>query len=274
MTTGTERLALVTGAGRGIGAAVCRRLAAEGVRIAAADLNQADLDQLASELRGQGVAVLTETLDVRDEAAQQRFVTRIEAELGPITDVVPCAGVARSAPAETMGAEAWNLVLNVNLTGTFLTCAAAATPMLRRGRGAIVGIASITAKGGQPGRANYAASKWGLIGLLKTLALEWGGRGLRVNGVAPNGVDTPMLTNGVPEHFRDAVMLDRTPLGRFARVEEVADVIAFLLSDAASYVNGAVLEVDGGLTAGYLTHQRGADYAVHGMVHPVQPDHG
>lgn len=268
----TDRLALVTGAGRGIGAAVCRRLAAEGVRIAAADLNQADLDALAADLHGKGTQVLTGIVDVRDEAAQRRFVERVENELGPITDVVPCAGVTRSAPAETMTAEAWKQVLDVNLTGTFLTCTAAARPMLRRGRGAIVGIASITAKGGQPGRANYAASKWGLVGLLKTLAVEWGARGIRVNGVAPNGVDTPMLVDGVPEHFRESVMLDRTPMGRFARAEEIADVIAFLLSGMASYVNGAVVEVDGGLTAGFLTHRRGADYATHAAIDPIQPE--
>lgn len=256
-------VAVVTGAAQGIGAAVCRRLAADGVRLALADLDPVALAAAARDLRGGGATVLTEALDVRDEAAQARFVARTEAELGPIDRVVPCAGLARSAPAEQMGKAAFDLVLGVNLTGTFLTCAACAAPMLARGRGAIVGIASITGKGGQPGRANYAASKWGLIGLLKTLAVEWGVRGVRVNGVAPNGVDTPMLAQGVPEAFRREVMLDRTPMGRFARPEEVAEVIAFLLSDAAGYVNGAVVEVDGGLTAGYLTHRQGSDFAIH-----------
>jgi 3-oxoacyl-[acyl-carrier protein] reductase len=110
---------------------------------------------------------------------------------------------------------------------------------------------------------------------LKTLAIEWGGRGVRVNGVAPNGVDTPMLLAGAPQGFRDGVMLDRTPTGRFAHPQEIADAIAYLLSDAASYVNGAILEVDGGLTAGYLTHRSGADFATHATVHPVQrnPSH-
>lgn len=271
MTT-SPRLALVTGAASGIGAAICRHLAAQGVSIAAADLNAAELDNFASELRAGGADVITQVLDVRNEAAQQSFVARIEQEFGAITDVVPCAGLARSSPAESMGAAAWSQVIDVNLTGSFLTLAAAAPMMLRRGRGAMVGICSITAKGGQPGRANYAASKWGLIGLLKTLAIEWGGRGVRVNGVAPNGVDTPMLLAGVPEAFRDGVMLDRTPMGRFARPQEIADVIAFLLSDSASYVNGAILEVDGGLTAGYLTHRHGDDFATHAAVHPVQRD--
>lgn len=264
-------VALVTGAARGIGAAVCRRLAADGMRIAAVDLDEADLAALAGQLHG--APVLTGALDVRDRAALDAFVARAEAELGPVSAVVPAAGIARSAPAEVMDPAAWQAVLDVNLTGAFHTCAAAAAPMLRRGRGAVVAISSITGRGGQPGRANYAASKWGLIGLVKTLAVEWGGRGVRVNAVAPNGVDTPMLTAGVPEQFRRHVMLDRTPLGRFATPEEVAAVIAFLLSDGASYVNGAVVDVDGGLTAGYLTHRHGADYAVHALpAAPILPD--
>jgi 3-oxoacyl-[acyl-carrier protein] reductase len=199
-------------------------------------------------------------------------VARTEAELGPIVAAVPAAGLARSAPAEVMDPAAWQIVLDVNLTGSFHTAAAAAGPMLRRGYGAICAISSITGRGGQPGRANYAASKWGLIGLVKSLAVEWGGRGIRVNAVAPNGVDTPMLAAGVPEAFRTEVMLDRTPMGRFAAAEEIAAVIAFLLSPAASYVNGTVVDVDGGLTAGYLTHRQGSDYAVHTLAaQPIMP---
>lgn len=240
--------------------------------IAAADVSKADLDSLAAAMREAGAVVLTGAVDVRDRAALDAFVARTEAQLGPIAAVVPAAGLARSGPAEVMDAADWQLVLDVNLSGSFHTCAAAAVPMLRRGRGAICAISSITGRGGQPGRANYAASKWGLIGLVKTLAIEWGARGIRVNAVAPNGVDTPMLAAGVPQDFRDGVMLDRTPMGRFATAEEVASVIGFLLSPGASYVNGAVVEVDGGLTAGYLTHRNGADYAVHSLAaQPITP---
>jgi Dehydrogenases with different specificities (related to short-chain alcohol dehydrogenases) len=253
---------LVTGAARGIGAAVVRRLAGEGAAIAAADLDQAGLDDLREELGSQGTSILTRILDTRKADDVERFVTDAEAGLGPIRGAVPCAGIARAKPAESMQDDDWAAVIDVNLTGVFYTCRAVGRAMLAHGRGAIVTIASITALGGQPGRANYAASKWGLIGLTKTLATEWGRRGIRVNAVAPNGVDTPMIRDGLPASFLEGVMLDRTPLGRLAQPQEIAAAIAFLLSDDAAYVNGAVLQVDGGLTAGFLTHKHGADLAM------------
>ena len=252
---------VVTGAARGIGEAVARQLAAEGAGIAAGDLDATGLNALAQSLRSEGVPVFARSLDTRDGAATDAFVAEAVAELGGLDGAVPCAGIARAAPAEIMDDATFESVLGVNLTGAFYTCRAVGRALLAQGRGAIVTIASITAKGGQPGRANYAASKWGLVGLTKTLAVEWGHRGVRVNSVAPNGVDTPMIRDGIPPDFLDGVMLDRTPLGRLAKPEEIAAAIAFLLSDEAAYINGAVLEVDGGLTAGFLTHRRGADFA-------------
>lgn len=255
------RAYLVTGAARGIGAAVVHRLAAEGAAIAACDLDTAGLAELERHLSGQGPWIVTRAVDTTDAAALDAFVTDAAKTLGRLDGAIPCAGIARSAPAEHMDDATWDAVLGINLTAVFYTCRIAGRIMLEQGHGAIVNIASITAKGGQPGRANYAASKWGLVGLTKTLATEWGHRGVRVNAVAPNGVDTPMIRDGIPPDFLDGVMLDRTPLGRLARPEEIAGVVAFLLSDDAAYINGAVLEVDGGLTAGYLTHRQGADMA-------------
>jgi NAD(P)-dependent dehydrogenase (short-subunit alcohol dehydrogenase family) len=255
------RAFLVTGAARGIGEAVARRLASDGAAIAATDLDAANLSALEASLRANGTQVFARAFDTRVSAAMESFVTEAVADLGRLDGAVPCAGIARAAPAEAMDDDAWADVLDINLTGVFFTCRAVGRVLLAQGSGAIVTIASITAKGGQPGRANYAASKWGLVGLTKTLAVEWGHRGVRVNGVAPNGVDTPMIRDGIPADFLTNVMLDRTPLGRLAQPAEIAAAIAFLLSDDAAYINGAVLEVDGGLTAGFMTHRQGADFA-------------
>lgn len=252
---------LVTGAARGIGEAVVRRLASEGAGIAAADLDAGGLATLAADLAAKGTRIVTAAFDTRDSAATDAFVARAIETLGRLDGAVPCAGIARAARAEVMSDAAFADVLGINLTGVFYTCRAVGRVLLAQGAGAIVTLASITAKGGQPGRANYAASKWGLVGLTKSLAVEWGHRGVRVNAVAPNGVDTPMIRDGIPPAFLDGVMLDRTPLGRLATPAEIAGVIAFLLSAEAAYINGAVLEVDGGLTAGFLTHHHGADFA-------------
>lgn len=265
-----ERVALISGAASGIGEAVATRLAKAGMAIAAIDLDTERLGALEQEL-GKRVPVMTGCVDVRDGGAVNAFVERVAATLGVPTAVVCSAGIARSSPAESMSHRDFTEVLDINLTGTFLVCQATARHMLAKGGGSIVCLASVTSKGGHPGRANYAASKWGVVGLVKTLALEWGGRKVRVNAVAPNGVNTPMLIDGVPRRYREGVILDRTPLGRFAEPGDVADAVAFLLSAEAAYITGAVLEVDGGLTAGYLTHEGGADYGTGRPVERIEP---
>jgi 3-oxoacyl-[acyl-carrier protein] reductase len=258
---------LITGAAHGIGRATAHYLAARGAALALADMDGDGVKATAAALAEEDAAIFASPLDVRDTAAVKAFVDSAESALGPIDGLVPSAGVAQAMPAERMDDAVWDRVIDINLSSVFRICREVGRRMLDRGHGAIVMLASVTAKGGQPGRANYAASKWGIVGLTKTLAVEWGARGVRVNAVAPNGVDTPMIRDGLPPAFVDDVMLDRTPLGRLARPEEVAAAIAFLLSDEATYVNGAVLEVDGGLTAGFLTHRRGADLAMRETFH-------
>ncbi len=250
----------VTGAARGIGAALARRLTREGATIAAVDRDAEGLNALHAELSALGRAPIIASFDTRSSDETDRFFARVQGECSRLDGLVPAAGITRHNRAEEMTDAQWDEVMGVNVTGVFYACRAAARLMLPRGKGAIVLLASLTAKGGQPGRINYAASKWAIAGMTKSLATEWGHRGIRTNAVAPNGVDTPMIRDGIPGDFLDAVMLDRTPLGRLGTADEIASAIAFLMSDEAAYVNGAVLEVDGGVTAGYMTSRHGADF--------------
>jgi 3-oxoacyl-[acyl-carrier protein] reductase len=215
---------------------------------------------MSEELRAAGGETYPFALDVTDQAATQTVAADIESRIGAVSGLVTCAGVTQSGAAETMTLEAFRRVIDINLIGTFLSCQTFARPMLKRSKGSIVTISSVSGTGGQSGRVNYAASKWAVIGVTKTLAIEWGNRGVRVNSVAPGPINTALFAK-VPKEFRDHVILDRTPLKRPAEPVEVASAIAFLLSDEAAYINGSVLNVDGGFTAGYVTHKSGADLA-------------
>jgi NAD(P)-dependent dehydrogenase (short-subunit alcohol dehydrogenase family) len=252
---------LVTGGASGIGLATARGLARAGARVGIADLQTEAAEQLAADIAAEGGVARAFTLDVRDAAATDAVVTDLEARFGPLFGLVTAAGLSRPAPAETMDEATWDLVVDTNLKGMFLSCQAAGRRMLAHGRGAIVNIGSVNSLGGFAGRANYCSAKFGVTGLTDVLAIEWGRRGIRVNAVAPNGVDTPLVRNGIPTGFLRDVLENRTPLGRLALPEEVASVVLFLLSDAASYVTGATVPVDGGLCAGFYTNRQGADLA-------------
>jgi NAD(P)-dependent dehydrogenase (short-subunit alcohol dehydrogenase family) len=193
-------------------------------------------------------------------------VIAIEAGLGPIDGLVAAAGISRPGRAEELDEAVWASVIHVNLTGVFLSCQAVGRGMISRGAGSIVAIASGDALGGHAGRAPYCASKFGVVGLVQTLAIEWGRHGVRINATAPGGVDTPMLRRGVPQDFIDGVMIDRTPAGRLSTALDQARACLFLLSDASRFINGVLLPVDGGATAGYLTHLNGEDYASNAML--------
>lgn len=239
------RVALVTGAGRGIGAAIARELAREGCDVALVDLCASDAaEELAAELRGLSHRAIALQADVRDFAAAEETVAAVIAELGRLDILVCNAGITRDAVTWKMSEQAWDDVLAVNLTGCFAYCRAAAPPLRAQGSGRIVTIASINGMRGKFGQANYAASKAGVIALTKTLARELGRAGVTVNCVAPGMVRTEMTATLPPSVVESATQ--ESVLGRIAEPEDVANVVAFLCSPRARHVTGTVIQVDGG----------------------------
>jgi 3-oxoacyl-[acyl-carrier protein] reductase len=239
------RVALVTGAGGGIGAATARRLAAEGATVAVLDLGAEGVEATAAAIRDAGGEALALVGDVTQAAAMQEVVRQVAERYGRLDVLINNAGINRDAMAPKMTEDQWDAVLTVNLKGTFLCCQAVFPIMREQQGGCIVNTSSISAVG-NIGQANYAASKAGVIGLTRTLALEWARYGIRVNAVAPGGTETRM-TAGIPDHIREQ-LIARLPLKRFAQPEEIAAVHAFLVSDDASYVTGQCIFADGGAT--------------------------
>lgn len=245
------RVVVVTGGAQGIGFATGRLLAERGWRICVLDLSAeraasaaAQLD-LAAPVPGMHAHI---GLDVCDEAAVQAAFAGIIEQYGRIDGLVNGAGILIKAPAEEIDLATWRQQLDVHLTGAML-CSRAAYPGLAVAAGAIVNIASVGSTFGLPGRLAYATAKSGVLGLTRTLAVEWGPRGVRTNAVAPGYIATEMVQAGLRTGALDeAVLVERTPLRRLGTPEEIAAVIAFLLSAEASFVNGALLKADGGIT--------------------------
>lgn len=235
------KVALVTGGARGIGAAVSRELAAAGARVAVNYRSGAGpAEALAAEIGG---IALQADVSVVAEAAS--LVERVEAELGPVDVLVNNAGITRDTLIVRMSDEEWAEVIATNLNGVFHTCRAVARGMLKRRAGAIVNLTSVVGLHGNAGQTNYAASKAGIIGFTKSLAKELGGRGVRVNAVAPGYIQTE-LTDVLPDELKQLI-LQQTPLARLGEPGDVAGAVRFLCSDAARFVTGEVLLVDGGL---------------------------
>jgi NAD(P)-dependent dehydrogenase (short-subunit alcohol dehydrogenase family) len=246
------RVAVVTGAASGIGRATARRLAAEGAAVACLDVNEAVAtvaETINAEAAYTGGRALALRCDVTDEQAVAASVARSADELGAITTLCNIAGIGSFSHTTEESLSRWEEILAVNLTGTFLMCRAVLPTLLEHG-GAIVNTVSSAGIKGQPYSAAYCASKGGVLMLTKALAVEYMGRGVRVNGVAPGGVDTPIVHNFVPPEDADFTLIARamTPLG-YAHPHEIAGAFAYLGSDEAAYATGTVLSVDGAITA-------------------------
>ncbi|MGE3270053.1 MAG: SDR family oxidoreductase [Chloroflexota bacterium] len=244
-------MAIVTGAGSGIGAATARRLASEGAQLALIDLSADGLAATARMIAEAGGAEpLSLTGDVSDQASVAGMVAQAVERFGRIDILINNAGINRDAMAHRMTEAQWDAVLDTNLKSAFL-CAQAVMPTMRAQEdGRIVNTASISALG-NIGQANYSASKAGLIGLTRTLALEWSRYKIRVNCVAPGGTRTPMVTS-IPTDIMERIV-QTIPLKRMAEPEEIAAVHAFLVSDDASYITGQTIYVDGGSSIGRAT---------------------
>ena len=232
-----QTVAVVTGAASGIGAACAERLSAEGAAVATIDITEG----------------VDHVLDVRDEAAVRAAFEAVLQEHGRLDSVVHAAGVAGGGPVHLLDAEEWDRVIDVNLKGTFLVDKYSSIHMLARGSGSIVNIASIEGIEGTEGGSAYNASKGGVVMLTKSMAIDYGRRGIRVNCICPGGIDTPLLRSITDSDGLDLYrerLREEHLLGRFGRPDEIAAAAAFLASEDASFMTGHALVVDGGFTAG------------------------
>ncbi len=241
-----DKVAIITGSARGIGEATALKFASEGAKVVVCDLDLKAVDDVVARIIAAGGKATGFRVNVTDKASIAAMVQGVMDKYGRIDVLVNNAGIVDDALFRKMSDEQFERVIDINLKGTYNCARAVVDIMLSQNSGVILNASSVVGIYGNFGQSNYAASKFGVIGLAKTWARELGRKGIRANAVCPGFVETTILKS-IPEKVMQS-MVDRVPLGRLAKPEEIANTYAFLASDEASYINGAVIEVSGGMT--------------------------
>ena len=241
-----DKVSIITGAGQGIGRATALKFASEGAKVAVCDINSAAVDDTVEAIRREGGEAAGFYVDVTDKDSISRMVSGVMAKWGRIDTLVNNAGIVQDAQFKKMTDEQFERVIDVNLNGVYHCTKAVVDIMLEQNSGVILNASSIVGLYGNFGQTNYAATKFGVIGMVKTWARELGRKGIRANAICPGFIETPILSS-IPDKVIK-MMEDKVPLGRLGKPEEIANTYAWLASDEASYINGAVIEVSGGCT--------------------------
>ena len=241
-----DKVAIITGSARGIGQATALKFAAEGARVVVCDLDRKSVDEVVAQILSAGGQAIGFVVNVTDQASIAAMVKGATDQYGRIDVLVNNAGIVDDAMLRKMTDDQFDRVIDINLKGTYNCARAVVDIMIAQGAGVILNASSVVGLYGNFGQTNYAASKFGVIGMAKTWARELGRKGIRANAVCPGFVETTIVKS-IPQKIMQA-MIDRVPLGRLAKPEEIANTYAFLASDEASYINGAVIEVSGGAT--------------------------
>ena len=243
------RLALVTGSGQGIGLSLAEGLGRAGARIVLNGRDAAKLEAAATQLRGEGIETHIAAFDVTDNSAVKAGVDRIESEIGPLDILVNNAGIQRRAPLEDYPAETWAKIMRANVDSVFFVGQAVARHMIARRRGKIINIASLQAQAARYSIAPYTATKGAVLNLTKGMCTDWARHGLQINAIGPGYFETPLNQALVDDPKFTEWLKIRTPTGRWGKVEELQGACIFLASDAAGFVNGQIIYVDGGVLA-------------------------